>query len=238
MLIPKLLKSSLTSWRHRNRRPLSKLIEKARKFADAFQDKLNGLEKDHANPIRMRLTDSNRGPLGKPSNSNTNQGIPDNGSRGSGFANNSVRGSARSSQPGVSEAPPSPMTSLPPQQPDQLAGNDSATSPAAGSDQSPSGTERPPNDSDPSSGGGSNHGSGTDPSSLYGQEGAQPLGSDSFKIAIEAEPSDESSSPGSPTYVPPRIRVPLNSEQYPDQPLARAAVPAADQTTIKRVFER
>jgi hypothetical protein len=38
--------------------------------------------------------------------------------------------------------------------------------------------------------------------------------------------------------VPPRIRVPLNSQQYPDQPLARAAVPAADQDTIKRVFER
>jgi hypothetical protein len=66
----------------------------------------------------------------------------------------------------------------------------------------------------------------------------QPLGSDSFKIAIEAEPSDESSSHGSPTYVPPRIRVPLNSLQYPDEPLARTAVPDADQDTIKRVFER
>jgi hypothetical protein len=73
---------------------------------------------------------------------------------------------------------------------------------------------------------------------LFGPASAQPLGSDSFKIAIEAEPSDEATSHGSPTYVPPRIRVPLNSQQYPDQPLARAAVPAADETTIKRVFER
>jgi hypothetical protein len=73
---------------------------------------------------------------------------------------------------------------------------------------------------------------------LFGQAADGPVGSDSFKITIEAAPSDETSSPGSPAYMPPRIRVPLNSSQRPDEPLARTTVPAGDQMTIKRVFER
>jgi hypothetical protein len=88
------------------------------------------------------------------------------------------------------------------------------------------------------SGGGSSHGAGSDPEHLFGPLAAQPLGSDSFKITIDAQPSDESSSPGAPAYIPPKIRVPLNSQQRDDEPIARAAVPAADQMTIKRVFER
>jgi len=34
------------------------------------------------------------------------------------------------------------------------------------------------------------------------------------------------------------VRTPLNLTQQPDEPVARAAVPADDRTTIKRVFER
>jgi hypothetical protein len=125
---------------------------------------------------------------------------------------------------------------LPAQQADELAKN--GASQPGDSNQGANGANSPANPGDANSDGGASHGSGSDPASLFGPASAQPLGSDSFKIAIEAEPSDESSSRGSPTYVPPRIRVPLNSQQYPDQPLARAAVPAADQDTIKRVFER
>ncbi len=221
----------------RNRRGLSKLVDKARSFADAFQDKLNGLDRARSNPTRMRLTDRNPGPSSKPKDDGK-PGISGNANGGSGLANNSQHGAAGPSQPGAAQSSPPPITSLPPQQADELASKNSSTTPAPGSDQAPGGTESPANAGDPNSGGGLNHGSGSDPASLYGPASAQPLGSDSFKIAIEAEPSDESSSPGSPTYVPPRIRAPLNSNQYPDQPLARAAVPAADQNTIKRVFAR
>lgn len=214
----------------RNRRGVSKLVDKARSLADAFQNRLNRLGKAHTSPARMRLTDSSPGSPSKSKNDNT----PGGNAGGSGLASNSRRGATGNSQPGTAQNSPPPMTSLPPQQADELAGNNS-TAPAPGSDQAPGATENPLNDSN---GGGSSHSSGSDPASLYGPASGQPLGSDSFKIAIEAEPSDESSSPGSPTYVPPRIRVPLNSNQYPDQPLARATVPAADQDTIKRVFER
>jgi hypothetical protein len=218
----------------RNRRGVSKLLDKARSFADALQDRLNGL--DHArNPTRMRLTDRNPGPPSQPRDDKSNSGANGNSGGGSGLADNSQRGAAGTVQPGATQNSPPPMTSIPPQQADELAGKNPP--PGSSSDQARGGAETP-NTGDPNSGGGLNHGAGSDPASLYGPASAQPLGSDSFKIAIEAEPSNEATSPGSPTYVPPRIRVPLNSNQHPDQPLARAAVPAADRNTIKRVFER
>jgi hypothetical protein len=64
------------------------------------------------------------------------------------------------------------------------------------------------------------------------------LGSDSFRITIDAQPSDESSAPGAPAYIPPKVRVPLNEKQSQDEPIVRASVPAADQLAVKRVFER
>lgn len=221
----------------RHRRGLSKLLDQARDFADTFQDKLNGLDQTHPNPMRMRLTDSNPGQSSKPKDHDANPGKSGDAHGGSGLANNSQPGGTGPSQPGNGQNQP-PMTSLPQQQADELASKNPTTQPAPGSDQGPDGAASPANANDANASGGLNHGSGSDPASLYGPASAQPLGSDSFKIAIEAEPADESSSRGSPTYVPPRIRVPLNSLQYPDQPLARAAVPAADRNTIKRVFER
>jgi hypothetical protein len=240
----------------RHRRGLSKSLDQARNFADAFQNKLSGLDRMHLNPLRMRLTDSNLGQSSSQKSYNSGPGRNDNvnglnGQNGNGLAKNSQRtvGSSRSgvagaSPPGGDGAPQPvagensspPMTSSPPQQADELASN-----PATQSDQEPKGAGSPA--SGVSANGGSNHGSGSDgsssdPANLLGPASALPLGSDSFKIAIEANPSDESTAPGSPTYVPPRIRVPLNSNQYPDQPLARAAVPTADQNTIKRVFQR
>jgi hypothetical protein len=225
-----------------HRRGLSKLLDKARQFADTFQDKLNGLDRSHPNPLRMRLTDKNPGQSGSghrngsggnpPSNNNTNGGS---GLAGNGLASNSKPGGAGSSQSGSAQGQ-APMASLPAQQADELAAKNPDAQPGSGSNQGRNSTDN--QNSKDSADGGSNHGSGSDPASLFGPASAQPLGSDSFKIAIEAEPTDESTSRGSPTYVPPKVRVPLNSVQYPDQPLARAAVPAADQNTIKRVFER
>lgn len=220
------------------RRGLSKLIDKARDFADTFQDKLNGLDRSRSNPLRMRLTDSNPGQSSSPKNTNANPGDHGDANGGSGLASNSQPGGAGSSQSGAAPGQPPPMTSIPPQQADEMASKDATDQPGAGSDQGPNGTDNSANANGPTADGGSSHGSGSDPASLFGPASEQPLGSDSFKIAIEAEPSNESSSRGSPTYVPPRIRVPLNSVQYPDEPLARTTVPEADQDTIKRVFER
>lgn len=218
----------------RHRSGLAKMLDRARQFADTFQDKLNGLDRNR-NPLRMRLTDSKPGQSKGARNQSTNPGPNGNPNGGSGLANNSPSGGHGTAEAGSGQGPP-PMTTLPGQEADQLAKN--GGSPTAESGQGAHGANPPDNPNDANVDGGSGHGSGSDPASLFGPASAQPLGSDSFKIAIEAEPSDEASSHGSPTYVPPRIRVPLNSQQYPDQPLARAAVPAADETTIKRVFER
>lgn len=220
----------------RHRSKLAKMLDKARQFADTFQDKLNGLDRNR-NPVRMRLTDSKPGRSSGDTNHGTNpgQGNPNGNPKGGGLADNSRPGGHGAGVPGAGQGPP-PITSIPEQQADELAKN--GASPPAESGQGGIGANSPGNPNDANADGGAGHSSGSDPASLFGAASAQPLGSDSFKIAIEAEPSDEASSHGSPTYVPPRIRVPLNSQQYPDQPLARANVPADDENTIKRVFER
>jgi hypothetical protein len=88
------------------------------------------------------------------------------------------------------------------------------------------------------SNGGEGHGIGADPDSLFGAPAASKLGTEGFEIAIEARPIDHGAKGAGHAYVPPKVRTPLNINQQPDEPVARAAVPAEDRTTIKRVFER
>src|SRR5579885_3246241 len=86
--------------------------------------------------------------------------------------------------------------------------------------------------------GGSAHGSGSDPQHLYGDSETPPLGSDTFKIPVEAAPSDDGTSNNAPAPPPTRARTALNAEQAPDEPFERASIPASDRVTIQRVFER
>jgi hypothetical protein len=89
-----------------------------------------------------------------------------------------------------------------------------------------------------SSNGGEAHGIGADPDSLFGAPATSKLGSEGFEIAIEARPIDHGAKGAGHAYVPPKVRTPLSLNQEPDEPVARAAVPADDRATIKRVFER
>jgi hypothetical protein len=89
-----------------------------------------------------------------------------------------------------------------------------------------------------SSNGGEAHGIGADPDSLFGAPAASKLGNEGFEIAIEARPLDHGAKGAGHAYVPPKVRTPLSLEQEPDEPVARAAVPADDRSTIKQVFER
>ncbi len=86
--------------------------------------------------------------------------------------------------------------------------------------------------------GGAAHGTGADPDSLFGAPAAAKLGTEGFEIAIEARPVDNGVKGAGHAYVAPKVRAPLSLNQAPDEPVARAAVPAEDRTTIKRVFER
>jgi len=87
-------------------------------------------------------------------------------------------------------------------------------------------------------GGGAAHGIGADPDTLFGAPAASKLGTEGFEIAIEARPVDHGAKGAGRAYVAPRVRAPLSLNQAPDEPVARAAVPADDRTTIRRVFER
>jgi hypothetical protein len=86
--------------------------------------------------------------------------------------------------------------------------------------------------------GGAAHGIGADPDSLFGPPAPSKLGSEGFQIAIEARPVDHGAKGAGHAYVAPKVRAPLSAKQEPDEPVARAAVPAEDRTTIKQVFER
>ena len=73
----------------RKRRGLSKLMDKARGFADTFQNKLNGLDHAHSRATRMHLTDRNPGSSNKREGDDTKAGTGGKANGGSDLANNS-----------------------------------------------------------------------------------------------------------------------------------------------------
>jgi hypothetical protein len=207
-----------------NKDGLEQWLNKARNLAGALQNEIIGQQRHP--PIELRLTDKEA--------SASQELHSHHGTTAPGGNNGAKHPGTGKSSSGSESAP----------MPDQMAGQLAQNSPGFpnqfGND---SGQANPSDLGSPVSGGadnggGASHGSGADPEHLFGLPSSQPLGSDSFKITIDAQPSDESSTPGAPAYVPPKVRAPLNDRQYDDEPIARALVPAADQMTIKRVFER
>lgn len=211
---------------------VSRWMNKARNLGSDLQGALTGQQPSPPPPLRLRLTDKNSGSAGGGQSGQSGQ------SGGQDQTNNSLAQSRGKNSSG--NAGQSPPTSIPGEQADQLAQSEAGFAAQPGANAANAGRNDSQSISGDASdvGGGSSHGAGSDPAHLFGPPGSQPLGSDSFKITIDAQPSDESSTPGATAYIPPKVRVPLNSNQYPDEPLARAGVPAADQMTIKRVFER
>ncbi len=89
-----------------------------------------------------------------------------------------------------------------------------------------------------SSNGGSMHGIGADPDSLFGEASKTRMSTEGFEIAIEARAVDHGAKGAGQAYLPPKVHTPLNARQQPDEPIARTEVPSDDRTTIQRVFER
>jgi hypothetical protein len=88
------------------------------------------------------------------------------------------------------------------------------------------------------SNGGSSHGIGADPEGLFGDAMSSKMSSEGFEISIQARPMEHGAKGAGEAYLPPKVSTPLNPHQRPDEPVARAAIPADDRTTIQRVFER
>jgi hypothetical protein len=92
--------------------------------------------------------------------------------------------------------------------------------------------------SDSSSNGGSAHGIGADPDTLFGSPADPKMGGQGFEISIDARSETKGPKAAGHAYLPPKVRTPLNATQHPDEPIARASVPEEDRDAIKKVFER
>lgn len=92
--------------------------------------------------------------------------------------------------------------------------------------------------SDSSTNGGSSHGVGADPDTLFGSPTDPKLGSQGFEISIDARSEIKGPKAAGHAYLPPKVRTALSTNQHPDEPIARASVPEDDRAAIKKVFER
>jgi hypothetical protein len=208
-------------------------MDKARRLASNLQNQVTGNEQKLLPPLRLRGV--NR-PAPSPPGDKAQS--PRSGSAANNANNSSPINGNGSSAAGQSEA--KPPAELSGSQGDQLAQN----APGMPAPSGPNQKQGDPNNLGTSQQGGAgnvagaNHSGGSDSEHLFGAPQAQTLGSDSFHLTVDALPSDEASSKGAPGYVPPKVQVPLNSQQAPDEPIARTEVPSDDRMTLKRVFQR
>lgn len=214
--------------------PTSRMMANARDAAKALQNRLTGGQPAEPAP-RLRLTDKKGGSEGKAAAQNQN------GSQANGAQEN-PQNSASGQQSDQNQTQPNsgPTPALPDMSGlaalNGLNNDDPDTGGSPARNTPPNARKVPPGGT--LGAGGSDHGSGTDPQHLYGEAEKPPLGNDTFKIPVEVGPSDEGSSNTAPASPPQRTKSALNASQAPDEPFERAAIPASDRVTIKRVFER
>lgn len=215
---------------------LSHLMNHARDLAGDVQNKLTGRHRQQTQRLTLHLADAGNRP-----DQNEKGGAPDPPKNTS----NEPAGQFQQehSQPSDPNLPPTDNTRHTGVQQKPGDGSDAGNEPGAGKDNSnhsqDAGAARSNQQSgEQGSGGGSAHGIGADPDSLFGDPAPAKLGSEGFEIAIEARPVDHGAKGAGHAYMPPKVRTPLSAKQEPDEPVARASVPSEDRTTIKRVFER
>ncbi len=214
---------------------LNQLVNRARDMAGNLQSKLTGQQMASKQRLNLRLADA-----GNDQNQNEIHRAPDTRKNRHG----EVAGQFKQDQPKSGreiDLPREDDSRQPNSQPTGGNGEASVESNAGKDNPNPdeSATDRSIQQSgENSSNGGEAHGIGADPDSLFGAPAASKLGTEGFEIAIEARPVDHGAKGAGRAYVPPKVRTPLSLNQEPDEPVARAAVPAEDRTTIKRVFER
>ena len=215
---------------------LNQLVNRARDMAGHLQSKLTGQQTASKQRLNLRLADA-----GGDQGQNEIHRAPEQKNR-----HGDTAGQFKRDQPNSGHE-----VNLPNE--DDLRQPDSQPSPDVNGEpgaEANSGKDNPGNqdnsatdrasqqNGDNGSSGGAAHGIGADPDSLFGAPEASKLGSEGFEIAIEARPIDHGAKGAGHAYVPPKVRTRLSPSQEPDEPVARAAVPAEDQSTIKRVFER
>jgi hypothetical protein len=215
---------------------LNQLVNRARDLAGNLQSKLTGQQTASNRRLNLRLADS-----GRNQDQNEIHRAPDTQKNRHG----EIAGQFKHDQPkssGEINLPPEDDSRQPDAQPSPGGTGEAGV-------ESNSGQDNPNKDDSPadrsiqksgenSSNGGEAHGVGADPDSLFGAPAPSKLGTEGFEIAIEARPVDHGAKGAGHAYIPPKVRTPLSPNQEQDEPVARAAVPAGDRSTIKRVFER
>jgi hypothetical protein len=218
-----------------NGNSLNSLMNRARDMAGNLQNKLTGQQAASKQHLNLRLADA-----GRDHDQNEIRRAPDARKNRHG----DVAGQFKQDQPKSNEVdlPREDDSRQPNSQPSPGGNGEARVESNAGQDnpnKDDSATDRSIQQSgENSSNGGEAHGIGADPDSLFGAPATSKLGSEGFEIAIEARPIDHGAKSAGHAYVPPKVRTPLSLNQEPDEPVARAAVPADDRATIKRVFER
>src|SRR3984957_11946003 len=215
---------------------LNSLMNRARDMAGNFQNKLTGQQAASKQRLNLRLADA-----GRDQDQNEIHRAPDAQKNRHG----EVAGQFKQDQPKSNhefDLPPEDDSRQPKSQPSPGGRGAAGVESNAGLD-NPNKDDSAPDRSiqqsgENSSNGGEAHGIGADPDSLFGAPATSKLGNEGFEIAIEAPPIYHGAKGPGHAYVPPKVRTPLSMNQEPDEPVVRAAVPADDRTTIKRVFER
>jgi hypothetical protein len=214
---------------------LNQLMNRARDMANNLQNKLTGQQPSSKQRLNLRLADA-----GRDQGQNEIRRAPDARKNRHG----DVAGQFKQDQPKSNhelDLPPEDDSRQPNSQPSPGGTGEAGVESNEGKDnpnQDSAGDRSIQQSGENSSNGGEAHGIGADPDSLFGAPATSKLGSEGFEIAIEARPVDHGAKSAGHAYVPPKVRTPLSLNQEPDEPVARAAVPADDRATIKRVFER
>lgn len=214
--------------------PMDKMMNHAKSLAGRLQDKLTGRTSPHSR-ITLKLADNSqdlnslekRDPLKlNPSRKN--------GDADAHFEHEKLGNDSHSVNP----------NNLPPNDPEKnsmtgSAGEDAST-PQQRANPSDSSSDKSSDQAsnDQSSNGGSAHGIGADPDTLFGPIADPKLGGQGFEISIDARSETKGPKAAGHAYLPPKVRTPLNANQHPDEPIARASVPEDDRAAIKKVFER
>ena len=232
----KLLEKAAQAGIPSNESGLSKLVDRARDLASQLQDKITRRPPERAPRIKLRLAEElNEKQTGSENEQARNAEKPE-GPKGGQFDEPQPVPKGHEKLPPVEAAP---------EKENQLAaeGGPGSNRPEGARNRTTGrgelGGQDPttgPGDQQP--GGGTLGSVGADPEHLFGEPDAPPGASDSFGIMINAHPSDRGAARGDRPYVPPKVRASLSQHQYPDEPLARSAVPPEERETIKRIFER
>ncbi len=212
------------------------IVNSARSLAERVQSKLRGEQPEHKHRLTLKLADAGGDQASNPRG--------DDSALHGQHRQSEAAGQFKREHPFGDEDIPLPKV-------DETHGPQEQHIPGGGADLQTPGLTNPENSPDSDSvpdtsdqrgnlgsSGGPSHGIGADPDSLFGAATKSPMSTEGFEISIEARAMAHGAKGSGQAYLPPKVRTPLSSDQQADEPIARAAVPAEDRTTIERVFER